>query len=122
VFLLARFGALAMQGKLGLIFAFDFPSMMFLIETLLFVYPVAVLMSPERRNNARLLLYAAVSMALAGALYRFDAFLVTMNPGPGFSYFPAFPEIVMTAGTIALEILVYLIAVRQLPILAKENH
>ncbi len=117
-----RFGEILLRGKLGYVFAFDLGSVMFLIETALFVFPLVVLLSPARRENGRTLLYAAVSMACAGALYRFNAFLITMDPGPGFSYFPAFPELMMTVGTIAFEIMVYLFVVKQFPVLARDEH
>ena len=121
-FLVVRFAALAMTGKLGLIFAFDLGSIMFLIETALFVYPVVVLMSPTQRAQGRPLLYAAVSMLLAGSLYRFDAFIITFNPGAGYSYFPALPEMLITVGTVAIEIMAFLFIVKQYPVLAREEH
>lgn len=121
-FLVVRFTALLLAGKLGLIFAFDLGSIMFLIETVLFVYPVVVLMSPTRRAHGRPLLYAAVSMMLAGALYRFDAFIITFNPGAGYSYFPALPEMLITVGTVAIEIMAFLYIVKQYPVLAREEH
>ena len=121
-FLVVRFAAILWQGKLGRVFAFDLGSVMFLIETALFVYPLAVLMSPQGRRNAKKLLYAAASMVFAGALYRFDAFLITFDPGPGYSYFPAFPEIMVTVGTIAAEIMAYLYFVKKFPVLPREEH
>ena len=121
-FLVVRFAALAMAGKLGLIFALDLGSFMFLIETALFIYPVVILTSPKRRANSRNLLYAAVSMMLAGALYRFDAFIITFNPGAGYSYFPALPEILITVGMVAMEIMAFLFIVKQYPVLAREEH
>ena len=121
-FLLVRFAALLMAGKLGLIFAFDLASLMFLIETALFVYPVVVLLSPTRRAQGRPLLYAAVSLVLGGALYRFDAFIITFNPGAGYSYFPALPEILITVGMVAMEIMAFLFIIKQYPVLAREEH
>ncbi len=121
-FLAVRFVALLVAGKLGLIFAWDLGSFMFLLETALFVYPVVVLGSPRRRAQAKPLLYAAVSMMLAGALYRFDAFMITFNPGPGYSYFPALPEILITVGMVAMEIMAYLFIVKQFPVMAREEH
>ena len=121
-FLIVRFAALLMTGNLGLIFAFDLASLMFLIETALFVYPVVVLMSPTRRAQGRPLLYAAVSLVLGGALYRFDAFIITFNPGAGYSYFPALPEILITVGMVAMEIMAFLFIIKQYPVLAREEH
>ena len=122
IFLIVRFVVLIAQGKLGLLFAFDFSALMFWIETALFVVPIVVLMSPVKRESGKHLLVAAVSMLLAGALYRFDAFLFTLNPGPGYSYFPSVPEIMVTLGIIAIEIMAYMAIVKLLPVLHSEEH
>jgi Ni/Fe-hydrogenase subunit HybB-like protein len=121
-FLVVRFVTLLMTGKLGLVFAFDLGSIMFLLETAMFIYPVVILSSPIRRANGKKLLYAALCTMLAGALYRFDAFIITFNPGAGYSYFPALPEILITIGMVAMEVMAYLFIVTQFPVLAREEH
>lgn len=121
-FLAVRFITLLVQGKLGLIFALDFASFMFLLETALFITPIVILTSPRRRENGGQLLIAAVSMLLAGALYRFDAFLITFDPGPGYSYFPSVPEIMVTVGIVAFEIMAYLVLVKVLPVMHDAGH
>jgi Ni/Fe-hydrogenase subunit HybB-like protein len=121
-FLVVRFVTLLMTGKLGLVFAFDLGSLMFLLETAMFIYPVVILSSPTRRANGKKLLYAALCTMLAGALYRFDAFIITFNPGAGYSYFPALPEILITIGMVAMEVMAYLFIVTQFPVLAREEH
>lgn len=121
-FLIVRFAVLAFQGKLGLIFAGNFSSLVFIIETILFIIPIVLLSSPTARRNSGMLLIAAVSMLFAGAAYRFDAFLVTYNPGPGYSYFPSVPEIMITLSIIALELMLYLIFVKRLPVLHGPKH
>lgn len=120
-YLIFRFGELILRGKLGLIFAGDFASLMFLIETALFVYPLVVLLSPNARQRAKPLLYAALSMLFAGTLYRFNAFLITFDPGPGYSYFPAASEILVTIGLVALEIMVFLFVVKKYPVWHQEE-
>ncbi len=122
VFLLVRLAVLLMQGKLGLIFTGDFASLLFIVETLLFIVPLVVLLSPARRERGGQLLIAAVSLLLAGSLYRFDAFLFTFNPGPGYSYFPSAPEIMITLGIIAFEIMVYMVLVKILPVMHRTQH
>ncbi len=121
-FLIIRFAVLAAQGKLGLIFAGNFSSAVFVIETVLFIVPLVLLSSASLRRNSGLLLVAAVSMLFAGAAYRFDAFLVTYNPGNGYSYFPSVPEIMITLSIIALELMLYLIFVKRLPVLPRAEH
>ena len=61
---------------------------------------------------------AAMMIVLAGSLYRFDAYLVAFNPGPGWSYFPSVPETVITLGLVALEILIFILLVKRFPILS----
>ncbi len=122
VFLLVRFVVLLLQGKLGMIFSADFASLMFIVETLLFIVPLIILRSPARCERGSQLLIAAVSLLMAGSLYRFDAFLLTFNPGPGFNYFPSVPEIVITLGVIAFEIMVYMLLVKILPVMHREQH
>ncbi|MES9857987.1 MAG: Ni/Fe-hydrogenase cytochrome b subunit [Sedimenticola sp.] len=122
VFLVARLIILVVQGKLGLIFAGDFGSLMFLLEMALFIIPLVILLSPEKRSQGGTLLIAAVCMLFAGTLYRFNAFLFTYDPGPGFSYFPSVPEIMITLGIIALELMAYLVLVKTLPVLHREKH
>lgn len=121
-FLLIRFSYLVFVGKVGAMFALDLGSLMFWLETALFAYPLLVLTLPRTRSSPQHLLYAAVSLILAGSLYRFDAFLITYNPGLGYSYFPALPELVMTLATIATEIVLYVLIVKTLPVLPRGKH
>ncbi len=116
-FVVIRLVVLGAQGKLGLIFAGDFSSIVFMAEMALFITPIVLLSSKAARQSAGMLLIAAVSMLFAGAAYRFDAFLVTYNPGPGYSYFPSAPEIMITLSIVALELMLYLIFVKKLPVL-----
>ncbi|MCU7847085.1 MAG: Ni/Fe-hydrogenase cytochrome b subunit [Candidatus Thiodiazotropha sp. (ex Lucinoma kastoroae)] len=117
LYLIIRFVEIILRGKLGLIFAGDLGSWMFLLETTLFIFPLLVLLSPSLRQRGPYLLYAAVSMLFAGALYRFNAFLITYDPGPGYSYFPSVSEIMVTAGVVAIEIMAYLFLVKKFPVL-----
>ena len=72
------------------------------------------------RGRARIgnLFRAGLMIVLGGALYRFDAYLVAFDPGPGWSYFPSVPETVITLGLVALEIMVFIWLVKRFPILS----
>ncbi len=121
-FLVLRIIVLLVQGKLALIFAGDFASVMFLLEMALFVVPLFILLSPASQSRGSRLLIAAACMLFAGTLYRLNAFLITYDPGPGYSYFPSVPEIMITLSIIALELIVYLVLVKTLPVLHREKH
>jgi Ni/Fe-hydrogenase subunit HybB-like protein len=119
VYLILRFADLLLRGQLALALAGDLPATMFWVENVLYALPLAILISPANRKDPRWLFLAAVSLLLAGAVYRFNAFLIGFDPGPGYSYFPSVPEIMITLGIIAIEILGYIYFVKKLPVLPR---
>jgi Ni/Fe-hydrogenase subunit HybB-like protein len=122
VYLVIRFLDVIFRGALGLAFAGNLQGNMFILENVLFVVPVVLMVNPQRRNSLKWLFVGAVSLLLGGSLFRFDAFLIGFNPGPGWTYFPAFSELMITVGIVALELMLYLIFVKKLPVLPKLEH
>lgn len=116
--LVVRFAELMLRGKLGHAFAPSGLAAAFWLETLLFALPLWVLLSPQRRRRAHLLLIAAVAMILAGAVYRVNAFLIAHVPPAGYHYFPSATELSLTIGLVALKILVFIIVVKRFPIIS----
>ncbi|TAN43185.1 MAG: Ni/Fe-hydrogenase cytochrome b subunit [Nitrospirae bacterium] len=122
IYMVVRFGDLIVRGKLGLAFAFDLKSVMFIIENILYIIPAIILASPQNRVKTRQLFIASALMLLAGAVYRFNAFLIGFDPGPGWQYFPSFSEIMITLGVISVEIMAYMIFVKKMPVLPSVRH
>jgi len=118
LFLAIRFGDIVISGKAALMFTSGLMSVMFWLETALFAAPIVMLSSPAARQRFPTMLRAAFLIIFAGALYRFDAYIVAYNPGPGWSYFPSLPELLITFGVVALEITLYIIIVKRFPILS----
>jgi Ni/Fe-hydrogenase subunit HybB-like protein len=116
VFVILRFADLAMHGRLGLTVQLDLYGVMFWLETVLWILPAAILLATRTTNLGNLFL-GAMSIALAGALYRFDTFLVAFQPGTGWHYFPSVPEMFISIGLVALELAIYVALVRKFPIL-----
>jgi Ni/Fe-hydrogenase subunit HybB-like protein len=77
-----------------------------------------VLASDARRRNPGQQAMAALLLVVAGTVFRFNVYLVGFRPGSNWSYFPAVPELLITFGIVAVEIALYLAAVRTFPILA----
>ncbi len=121
-FLIIRFGDLIFRGKLGLIFSFNFQSVMFIIENLLFIYPLVILSSKQKREQPNYLFLSAAFLVLTGSLYRFNVFLIGFSPGANWHYFPSFAEIMITIGIISVEIMAYLIFIKTLPVLPDVKH
>jgi len=115
-YLLLRWGDLTYRGYLGLAFAGDWDGNLFLIETALFLVPLFVLVS-HRRTRQRWQFLAAVSLLAGGSLYRLNAYLMAVRPGNGWTYFPSAPELMITIGVICLEIMLYLLFIKTLPVL-----
>ncbi|MCM2334025.1 MAG: Ni/Fe-hydrogenase cytochrome b subunit [Anaeromyxobacteraceae bacterium] len=117
-FLGVRFLVLGLEGKLGLLASAGRLGFFFWGEVLLLVgaavrfFQGSTALRPDRQLQAALL-----SMA-GGTLYRLDVFLVAYDPGNGWVYFPSIAEILITLGLIATETVVYVLLVRQFPILA----
>jgi Ni/Fe-hydrogenase subunit HybB-like protein len=122
VYLVLRFGDLAVRGQLGLIFHGDLKSFMFILENLCYLAAFLLMISPALRRQTQWLFVASMAMLLAGSLYRFNAFLIGYSAGPGWRYFPALPEIFITLGIIAVELMAYLYFVKKYPVLAKLEH
>lgn len=118
LFLILRFADLAVRGVLPRLVAPSLVTLMFWIETALFAAPVVLLLGPSGRRPQRLFV-AAMTMALAGILYRIDAYLVAYDTGAGWHYFPSLGEIAVTLGLIATEILAFILAIRLLPVMPK---
>ncbi|MCJ7801300.1 MAG: Ni/Fe-hydrogenase cytochrome b subunit [Candidatus Marinimicrobia bacterium] len=123
VYLAFRFGDLIWRGELGLIFTAGWVnSIMFIIENLLFIIPMVILFSEKNRQSTKSLFLAAIALVLAGAVYRFNAFLVGFDPGVGWHYWPSASELLISIGIVAFEIMAYLAFVKWLPVLPNIKH
>jgi len=119
VFLVLRFADIFYRGHAGLMLAGDTDALLFGIETLLFLGAMLLLASPQARRSQRLMFLAAVTLLVAGVLYRIDAYLIAYAPGNGWTYFPSVGELMITIGIFSLEIMLYLICIKKLPVLSR---
>jgi Ni/Fe-hydrogenase subunit HybB-like protein len=109
---------LLVRDDLGLAFAPSPYAALFWFEIALFAVPAFMLASRARASHPATLFRAAGLLAFAGALYRFDTFLVAFQPGEHWSYFPSVGEITVTAGLVAMEILAYIAIIHYFPIMS----
>jgi Ni/Fe-hydrogenase subunit HybB-like protein len=122
LYLVIRFADVAVRGAFGLAFRFDLNSMMFWIENALYVAALVFVAPAANRSRPKPLFLGAALMLLAGTVYRFNAFIISFNPGDNWSYFPSFSETVITLGIISFEIMAYLYIVKTFPVLPKAEH
>jgi len=62
-----------------------------------------------------------VFIVFGGVLYRMDSYVVSYHR-PGWSYFPSVPEMLISFGIIAVEVLGYVLLIKYLPILHEVDH
>ena len=122
LFFIVRFGDIFWRGAFGEALRFDLNAIMFWVENLIFLYAIITLMPAEKRNQTKYLYRGAVALIIAGALYRFDVFIVAFNPGAGWHYFPSASEIIITVGMICIELMAYLVIVKKFSVLPKVEH
>jgi Ni/Fe-hydrogenase subunit HybB-like protein len=117
LFVALRLGDVAVRGRFELALKPDLYGVLFWLENLLCLAPLASVAGRKRGQDPGRLFRGAMLMALGGALFRFDTYLVAFDPGPGWHYFPSVPEILVTVGLIAAEVAVYIALVKRFPIL-----
>jgi len=110
---------LVVRGSFGAAFRFDLSMVMFWVEMILTVLSAVLLRTP-RRNSRAGLFGTAVLVVVAGVLYRFDSYVIAYDPGSHWSYFPSVLEILITAGLVSIEIMIYIFLVKYFPVLSAE--
>lgn len=120
-YLVVRFADIIVRGQLGAAFTVSLETGMFWLENALFVLALVILARPAYRTNPRMIFIAAVVLLVAGSIYRINAYLIGYHPAAGWNYFPSVTEILVTVGMFSIEILLYLLFVKQLPVLPRHE-
>lgn len=113
--LVVRFATILGNDAMGLAFAGDAVSIVFWVEIAAMLGAVATLLVAGR--SERLNFLAACLLLAGGTMYRINTYLVAFEPAGNWSYFPSVPELMITIGVISLEIFLYLLFVKKLPVL-----
>ena len=117
LFVVLRFVDLIVRGQFGQIFGGP-QSGWFVAEMVLMIAGLALLIPKANRNRSRALFLSASLLLVAGILYRLNVYLIGFTPAVGpWHYFPSVKEIMVTVGVFALEIALYLLFVKKLPVM-----
>ena len=119
-YLLLRIGDLAYRGVLASAFDGSIQGNAFLVEFALFAVPYFLLKRDSIRNDAVKLFLCALSVIAGVVLNRFNVFLIGMDMGPEFNYFPSVGEFAVTFAFVAFGVFLYKLAVNYLPILEEQ--
>ncbi|MCB9948736.1 MAG: Ni/Fe-hydrogenase cytochrome b subunit [Rhodospirillaceae bacterium] len=116
-FVVVRIADLLFRGDIVLAFRANLDALMFWVEIALHVTALVLLWPRRIPASPRRMFLSASTMLAAGAVYRINCYLVGYHPGDGWNYFPSVGEIMVTVGIFALEIMLYLVFVKRLPVL-----
>ncbi len=111
-----RWGEIVVASDLSLAFNAGASSVTLIAETVLSLFAAFVFLTALKRDE-RWMLLAGLAVVFFGALYRYAAYLIAYNPVGSYTYGPSVPELIVTVGIIAIEILVYLSFIKLFPVL-----
>jgi Ni/Fe-hydrogenase subunit HybB-like protein len=120
-YLIVRFGDLIVRGALGNAFQPTVVALSFWVENLCFAAPFLLVGSAAARLNPARLFLAGIAIMVGGVFLRINGFLIGYDTGPGWSYFPSAPELLVTLGIFAIEVLGYIVITRRFPVLPREE-
>ena len=122
LYLLLKLTDLTARGNIELVFTAYPQNLLWWAEiTIGVILPIVLLSLPGLRQNRRGLFWSAVLVILGLVLNRFNVSMLALEMRPGFSYFPHWMEVAISAGLVADALLVVWLAYRLLPIVATED-
>ncbi|MBK1704420.1 Ni/Fe-hydrogenase cytochrome b subunit [Halochromatium glycolicum] len=116
-YLFIRAADIARSGEFAMLLQAGPEPILFAIEVALFLYAIRLLRDPQKRVRPTVLFWTSLAVLFGGGLYRFNAFIIAFDPGPGWHYFPAVGEMMITIGIVAFEIMAYLFFVKMTPVM-----
>lgn len=123
VYLLFNLGNLLVTGKIGLIFEGSIASVFYFVEIVGgVIIPLILLTRPHIRNSSAGLLNTALLIVFGVVLNRFNVLFFGQG---GIFYAPTWQEFAVSAGLVALGILLYIFAAKNFPVFgqhAVEGH
>ena len=121
-YLIIRFQEINAGSLFPLAFSGGLEGNMFLLENTLLLAALLILIYPVNRCSPKMLFLSSMLIMAGGGLYRLNAYVIGYDPGNGFHYFPSAPELIITFGIIAVEIMGYIWFVKRFPVLHEVKH
>ncbi|MBM4444991.1 MAG: Ni/Fe-hydrogenase cytochrome b subunit [Chloroflexi bacterium] len=117
IYLIMKLADLAAAGQLDMIVNSYPQNVYWLAEVIVgVVLPMVLFSIPKIRNN-RAGLFGTALLVIGGLIFnRFNVSLLWQEIRPGYTYFPHWMEFAVSAGVIAWAIIVFMLAIRLLPI------
>jgi Ni/Fe-hydrogenase subunit HybB-like protein len=117
VYLLLKFGQLALARDLPYLFTSGTMSLLFWLEIIVgSLIPLVLFANRKNRRNPRILLFGSVALLLGMILNRFDVSWLGIHRLTNLGYVPSLPELSISAAIFSFGILAFGLAARYLPL------
>ena len=122
-YLLVRFGDLAVEGKLDLLFTSGMYSLLFWLEiTVGAIIPIVLFSQRSVRESPRGLLIGSLFVIGGLMLNRFNVSLLALNHLGGQAYTPNLMELAVSVGIISAGVLTFALIAKYFPLFESEEH
>jgi Ni/Fe-hydrogenase subunit HybB-like protein len=114
-----RIGDLIWRDQIGRLTDGSWQSWLVILELVfVFVPGLAMIVDRRRRELPGCMFRMSCFILLGGAMYRMNSAWLAYDGGVGAVYFPSVMELIMTVGLIAIQGTIYLLVVKNFPVLA----
>lgn len=120
VYVLFRWFEVIRGGGTGKAFEFGIDAASFWLEWILILIGIYFISKKQSQTNPKMIFISAVFMLAGGLLYRINTYIIGFHPAPGVTYFPSFPELMISVGMFALQLIIFITLIKIFPVLTKE--
>ncbi len=120
IYIVLRWIEIARNGAIGLAFKFDMEANFFWLEWILILIGIFYVRNQNARTSPKNLFLGASFMMASGLLYRLNTYIIGFESVPGQSYFPSFPEFMISVGMFALQFILFITIVKIFPVMEKD--
>jgi len=122
IYLLLKVMDLTARGDIGLVFSAYPQNLLWWAEIIIgVILPIALFAMPTVRQNRTSVFWSAVLVVIGLILNRFNVSMLALAIRPGFTYFPHWMEVAISAALVADALLVIWLAYRFLPMAHHEE-
>ncbi len=100
--------------------AFSFEGCFFWLEWILIFIGLFLLRNVGKKAVPRTIFLGSSFLLGSGLLYRLNTYIIGFESVPGVTYFPSFPELMISVGMFALQLIIFITVIKIFPVLTKE--
>ncbi|MBT4088102.1 MAG: Ni/Fe-hydrogenase cytochrome b subunit [Deltaproteobacteria bacterium] len=120
LYIILRWIEVVRNGAVGQAFVFDLKANFFWLEWILIIVGLYFVRNEQARFSPKNLFLGASFMMSSGLLYRLNSYIIGYQSVQGQSYFPSFPELMISVGMFALQLVLFVTIVKIFPVMEKE--